>query len=215
MLITAVNSTCNVDVMIAWSCRCWASHTLRSWLCSHQSHLDMLQNKRLSATSGRSCPSMRLARMLLGLVTLMGSSSQVMGSSSHLMGRTSQAKAKGSSSQVMGSTSWGMGSSSQAMGSTSLRMGSSSQAMGSSSQAMGSSSQAMGSTSQAMGSTSWGMGSISLRMRRTSLMLLRGPGWSKSSGCMASMRCVLWIGETKTALSQVSGRRTNHPLLFI
>lgn len=166
MLITAVNSTCNVDVMIAWSCRCWASHTLRSWLCSHQSHLDMLQNKRLSATSGRSCPSMTLARMLLGLVTLMGSSSQVMGSSSHLMGRTSQAKAKGSSSQVMGSTSWGMGS-------------------------------------------------ISLRMRRTSLMLLRGPGWSKSSGCMASMRCVLWIGETKTALSQVSGRRTNHPLLFI
>ncbi len=194
MLITAVNSTCNVDVMIAWSCRCWASHTLRSWLCSHQSHLDMLQNKRLSATSGRSCPSMTLARMLLGLVTLMGSSSQVMGSSSHLIGRTSQAKAKGSSSQVMGSTSWGMGSSSQAVGS---------------------SSQAMGSSSQAMGSTSWGMGSISLRMGRTSLMLLRGPGWSKSSGCMASMRCVLWIGETKTALSQVSGRRINHPSLFI
>ena len=78
-------------------------------------------------------------------------------------------------------------------------MDSTSQAMGSTSQMMGSTSLAMGSTSQAMGSTNWGMGS-------TSLMLLRGQEWSKSSGCMASMRCVLWIGKTKTALSQVSGR---------
>lgn len=71
--------------------------------------------------------------------------------------------------------------------------------MGSSRQVMGSTGQVMGSANQAMGSTNWGMGS-------TSLMLLRGQGWSKSSGCMASMRCVLWIGKTKTALSQVSSR---------
>lgn len=66
MPTVTINTICISGIMIVWSCRFWASHTLRSWLYSHQSHLDMLRNKRHTVTSGKSYPSVTLASMLLG-----------------------------------------------------------------------------------------------------------------------------------------------------